>query len=110
MVMCEYCFIWYHESCLSDYRKEEYDGDKKYKCEKCSYWEKHLQEPLLDIILKRKTYNELVNADKTGWTFESILMSKKKDFLNTENKIFDQILYAKAWFYLSEYLLNNVAS
>ena len=71
MVQCDDCQIWYHFNCVDDY-----DPDVKqehYTCIKCREWYNHLNSNLLDIILKRKSYEELLNEDKTYWKgFDSL--------------------------------------
>ncbi|CDW86590.1 UNKNOWN [Stylonychia lemnae] len=104
MVICEYCNIWYHESCTQPFEKEN-----KYRCKKCEQWIDKIQNPLLDIVLKRKTYNELTNEDHSKWNFDGIYFTDQET-LNTESKIFEQILYTKAWHQLSRYLIEEVTS
>lgn len=65
-----------------------------------------MEDPLIDIVLRKKTYDELLNDDKTDWSFKSILYDDNR-CLHTESKIFEQILFAKSWYILAHYLLKN---
>ena len=104
MVICEYCYIWYHEDCCKGFTDEK---EEKYKCKKCQEWLSRIQDPLLDIVLGRKSVDKYLSEDKETWTFDSIFFSEE-DSKYAENKITEQILFTKTWYHIADYLLNNI--
>ncbi len=70
MVMCDDCRIWYHQACCA---AEDVDESQTYTCVKCKGWHNHLQDNLLDIIFKRKSFEQLLNEERLYWAgFDSL--------------------------------------
>lgn len=87
MIMCDFCFIWYHAAC-EDGDISVLGDNPTYLCKKCVLWKEHLNTTILDVILRRKDFASLVEPDLTSWTFGSILIPNDRA-MKVESKIFE---------------------
>ena len=107
--MCDLCMNWYHKQCIEFEDESENLDEIEYQCNKCKFWIDHIQSPLLDIMLKRKTCKQLINEDLSEWKIETLTYNSDT-LINSEQKIFDHILMARCLQKLAEYVLTEVSS